>query len=107
MENVQVLWHSRWRILHWAQRLLLGNHLGHLGTKAAELGTTSSCLKGFWRILLILLNVCGINVFNCSSCCVCGSGPTLGTNIMSLASSVEATAGTQGTQLLKLFIQIY
>ena len=52
---------------------------------------------GLLRILLIfliLLNVCGINVFNSSSCCVCGSGSTLGTNIVFLADSFVATAGT-------------
>ena len=52
---------------------------------------------GFLRILLfllILLNVCGIKVFNSFSCCVCGSGPTLGANIMFFANSFVATAST-------------
>ena len=52
---------------------------------------------GFVRILLILLimlNVCGIKVFNSFSCCVCGSSPTLGPNIMFLANLFVATAST-------------
>ena len=59
-------------------------------------------------ILLILLNVCGIKVFNSFSCCVCGSGPTLGANIVFFTSSFAATAGTNTRNAtLKLFIQIY
>ena len=48
----------------------------------------------FLKILLILLNVCGIKVFNSFSCCVCGSGPTLGANIVFLANSFVATTST-------------
>ena len=44
--------------------------------------------------LLILLNVCGIKVSNSFSCCVCGSGPTLGANIVFFANSFAATAST-------------
>ena len=47
-----------------------------------------------WLILQILLNVCGIKVFNSFSCCFCGSGPTLGANIVFFANSFAATAST-------------
>ena len=46
-------------------------------------------------ILQILLNVYSIRVSNSFSCCVCGSGPTLGTNIVFFANSFVATAGTK------------
>ena len=45
-------------------------------------------------IFQILLNVYGIKDFNSFSCCVCGSGPTLGANIVFFANSCAATAGT-------------
>ena len=45
-------------------------------------------------ILQIFLNTFGIRVFNSFSCCVCGSGPTLGTNIVFFANSFAATTGT-------------
>ena len=80
----------------WAQRLLLGNIwviLAHF----CWIGNHLQLSYGFLRILLfllILLNDCGIKVFNSFSCCVCGSGPTLGTNIMFFTISFAATAST-------------
>ena len=52
---------------------------------------------------------CSINVFNSFSCCVCGSGPTFGANIMFFTTHLwPLPVQTQGMQLLlKLFIQIY
>ena len=44
------------------------------------------------RSLRILLIVICIKVFSCLCCCVCGSGPTLGTNIMSHHKLACATA---------------
>ena len=77
----------------WAQRMLLGNHLSHFGTLLLDCEPPPAVL---WvlRILLILLNVCGIKVFNSFSCCVCGSGPTLGANIVFLTNLFVATAST-------------
>ena len=65
----------------------------------------------FLRILLIwliLLNACGIKVFNSFSCCVYGSGPTLGAKLCSSQTHLRPLpVQTQGMQLLKLFIQFY
>ena len=50
-----------------------------------------------WLIFLILqflLNTFGISVLNSFSSCVCGSGPTLGANIVFFTNSFVATTGT-------------
>ena len=48
----------------------------------------------FFENFAVLLIAVDIKVFSCLCCCVCGSGPTLGANIVSLARLLAATAST-------------
>ena len=112
-----VMWCSGMKMFRNGGFLHLGTLLGHKDCYLAPISSmvfTSSqgstiwvilahfCWTGnyhqlsweFLRILLILLITCGIKVFSCFSCCVCGSSPTLGANIMSLTNPFAATAGT-------------
>ena len=91
-ENIQVWWCSpprhlarhKWLLVD--SGMVLGQHGHPLDWKLPP-----AVLKVFLRILLIAF---GIRVFSCLYCCVCGSGPTLGTNIVCLTRSLVTTAGT-------------
>ena len=117
-----VMWCSGMRMFRYGGVLHLGTLLG---TNAAGcwLVLVPICWTGnylqlsFLRILLILLLIAiGIKVFSCLCCYVCGSGPTLGANIMSLTSSLAATASTNirntalrivHTDLLYIFTKVH
>ena len=80
----------------WAQRLLLGNHLGHFGTLLLDWEPPPAVLWVFENFadFAEFAECLWHQSFQQFSCCVCGSGPTLGANIVFLANSFAATAGT-------------
>ena len=83
--------------------LVQHSHLGHLGTHLLDWELPPAVLMVL-RFLLILLIYFGIKVSYDFCCFVCCSGPTLGANIMSLASSLATTAGTNIIKTAIVFV---
>ena len=83
--------------------LVQHSHLGHLGTHQVDWELHPTVLMIF-EILLILLIYLNTSVNHDFCCYVCCSGPSLGANIMCLASSPATTASTNIIETAIVFV---